>query len=58
MKQAQVQAQQFQEKLKKAQDSLADSPVVGESGAGLVKITMCSKADGVQAKKIEIDDNK
>jgi DNA-binding YbaB/EbfC family protein len=34
------QAQQMQEKMQKAQADLADMEVVGESGAGMVKITM------------------
>jgi nucleoid-associated protein EbfC len=34
------QAQQMQETMKKAQDELANLEVVGESGAGMVKITL------------------
>lgn len=39
MKQAQV----MQEKLKKAQDELAQTEVTGESGGGMVKVTMTGK---------------
>jgi DNA-binding YbaB/EbfC family protein len=46
------QAQQMQENLKKVQDEIARTEVNGESGAGLVKVTMTGKHD---VKKIEID---
>jgi nucleoid-associated protein EbfC len=39
------QAQAMQDNLKKAQDELATIEVVGESGAGLVKVTMTCKHD-------------
>lgn len=48
MKQAQV----MQDNLKKAQDELAQMEVVGESGAGLVKVTMTCKH---VVKRVEID---
>src|SRR5829696_5211794 len=40
------------ENLKKAQDELAQIEVSGESGAGLVKVTMTCKHD---VKRVEID---
>ena len=39
------QAQAMQENLKKAQDELATIEVEGQSGAGLVKVTMTCKHD-------------
>ncbi|CAN7368904.1 YbaB/EbfC family nucleoid-associated protein [Rhizobacter sp. LjRoot28] len=46
------QAQAMQENLKKAQDELATIEVEGQSGAGLVKITMTCKHD---VKRVVID---
>ena len=46
------QAQQMQENMKKMQDDLAKMEVVGESGAGMVKVTMNGKHG---AKRVEID---
>ncbi len=46
------QAQQMQENLKKVQDEIAQAVVTGESGAGLVKVTMTGKHD---IKKVQID---
>jgi DNA-binding YbaB/EbfC family protein len=46
------QAQQMQEKMQKAQEEIANSEVYGESGAGLVKVTMTGKHD---VKRVEID---
>lgn len=46
------QAQQVQEKMQKLQDELARAEVVGEAGAGLVKVTMNGK-HGV--RKVSID---
>ena len=47
------QAQQMQEKMKQAQDELANITVVGESGGGMVSITMPCKNE---IKKIKIDE--
>jgi len=46
------QAQQMQENMHKAQEEIARLEVTGESGAGLVKITMTGKHD---VKKVAID---
>ena len=46
------QAQAMQENLKRAQDELASIEVEGQSGAGLVKVTMTCKHD---VKRIQID---
>ena len=47
-----AQAQAMQEKVRRAQNALADQTVTGSSGGGLVKITMtCVK----EANKCEID---
>lgn len=46
------QAQTMQDNLKKAQDELALMDVEGQSGAGLVKITMTCKHD---VKRVAID---
>ena len=46
------QAQAMQENLKRAQDELASIEVEGQSGAGLVKVTMTCKHD---VKRIVID---
>ena len=46
------QAQAMQENLKKAQDELATIEVEGQSGAGLVKVTMTCKHD---VKRVAID---
>ena len=46
------QAQAMQDNLKKAQDELATIEVEGQSGAGLVKVTMTCKHD---VKRIAID---
>jgi len=48
------QAQDMQENLKKAQEEIARLEVTGESGAGLVKVTMTGKHD---VKRISIDDS-
>lgn len=46
------QAQAMQDNLKRAQDELATLEVEGQSGAGLVKITMTCKHD---VKRVAID---
>jgi DNA-binding YbaB/EbfC family protein len=46
------QAQAMQENLKRAQEELASIEVEGQSGAGLVKVTMTCKHD---VKRITID---
>ena len=46
------QAQQMQENMKKAQDQLATIEVEGQSGAGLVKVTMTCKHD---VRRVVID---
>ncbi len=46
------QAQAMQDNLKKAQDELAQLEVIGESGAGMVRVTMTCKH---VVKRIEID---
>ena len=46
------QAQAMQDNMKKAQDELATMEVIGQSGAGLVKVTMTCKHD---VKRLEID---
>ena len=46
------QAQQMQENMRKAQEELAKTEVEGQSGAGLVKVTMTCKH---AVKKVSID---
>ena len=46
------QAQQMQENMKKAQEQLASIEVEGQSGAGLVKVTMTCKHD---VRRVNID---
>lgn len=46
------QAQQMQEKMAKAQEELASIEVQGESGAGMVKVTMTCKHD---VRRVHID---
>lgn len=48
------QAQQMQDKMKEVQDQLAKMEVTGESGAGLVKVTMLGNHN---LKRVEIDDS-
>jgi hypothetical protein len=48
------QAQKMQENLKQAQEEIAATQIQGESGAGLVKITMNGKR---QVQKVIIDDS-
>ena len=46
------QAQQMQANMEKAQKELADAEVVGEAGAGMVKVTMNGRHD---VKRVAID---
>ena len=46
------QAQQMQENLQKTQEKIASTEVEGESGAGMVKVTMTGQHD---VKRVEID---
>jgi len=46
------QAQQMQEQLKKHQEELADMEVDGESGGGMVRITMTGRHD---VRRVSID---
>ena len=48
------QAQQMQEKMAKMQEEIANMEVTGESGAGLVKITITGSHN---VRKIHIDDS-
>ncbi|MCZ6502050.1 MAG: YbaB/EbfC family nucleoid-associated protein [Gammaproteobacteria bacterium] len=48
------QAQEMQEKVQKIQNEIANAEVIGESGAGLIKIIMTGRHD---VKKVEIDDS-
>lgn len=47
-------AQQMQEQMQKAQEEAAKSEVTGESGAGLIKVTMNGRHD---VRKVDIDDS-
>ncbi len=48
------QAQELQEKMKKAQEEVANLEVTGESGAGMVKVTMTGRHD---VRRVQIDDS-
>ena len=48
------QAQLMQERLQKAQDEIAKMEVTGESGAGMVKITVTGNHE---VRRVEIDDS-
>ncbi|PYE32036.1 hypothetical protein DFP83_10745 [Idiomarina fontislapidosi] len=48
------QAQQMQERMQQAQKEIAELEVTGESGAGLVKITMLGNHN---IKRVEIDES-
>lgn len=48
------QAQQMQAKMQKAQEDLANIEVVGESGAGMVKVTMTCNHN---IRRVEVDDS-
>lgn len=47
-------AQEMQENMKKAQADIANTEVIGESGAGLVKITLLGNHN---VRKVEIDES-
>ncbi|MEH6452228.1 MAG: YbaB/EbfC family nucleoid-associated protein [Psychromonas sp.] len=47
-------AQEMQENMKKAQADIANTEVTGESGAGLVKITLLGNHN---VRKVEIDES-
>jgi len=47
------QAQQMQSKMQKAQEDLANIEVIGESGAGMVKVTMTCNHN---VRRVEVDD--
>ena len=46
------QAQKLQEEMKKSQERLASEETIGESGAGMVKVTMNGRHE---VKRVEID---
>ncbi len=46
------QAQQMQDKMQKLQAEIANAEVVGEAGAGLVKVTMTGRHD---VRRVELD---
>ncbi|BDX05748.1 YbaB/EbfC family nucleoid-associated protein [Planctobacterium marinum] len=48
------QAQQMQEKMQKAQEEIANLEVVGEAGAGMVKVTMMGNHN---IKRVDLDDS-
>ncbi len=48
------QAQQMQAKMQKAQEELANMEVVGEAGAGMVKVTMTGSHS---VRRVEIDES-
>lgn len=48
------QAQQMQENMQKAQEEMASITVTGESGAGMVRVTMTCQQE---VRKLEIDDS-
>jgi len=48
------QAQEMQERMQKMQEELANAEVTGESGAGLVKVTMTGRHD---VKQVQVDDS-
>jgi len=54
MQQAQRMQEQMQKQMAKAQEELANSEIQGESGAGLVKVTMTGRHD---VKRVQIDDS-
>lgn len=47
------QAQEMQERMQKMQEEIANTEVTGESGAGMIKVTMTGRHD---VKRVQIDD--
>lgn len=47
-------AMQFQERVKEVQDQLKNITITGESGGGLVKVTMAASGD---CRRVEIEDS-
>lgn len=54
MQQAQRMQEQMQKNMQKAQEALAQAELIGEAGAGLVKVTMTGQHD---VKRVSIDDS-
>lgn len=54
MQQAQRMQEQMQKQMQKAQEELGSTELVGESGAGLVKVVMTGRHD---VKRVQIDDS-
>ena len=54
MQQAQRMQEQMQKQMAKTQEELAATELTGESGAGLVKVTMTGRHD---VKRVQIDDS-
>lgn len=48
------QAQQMQDRMQKAQEEVANMEITGESGAGMVKVTMLGNHN---VRRVEIDDS-
>lgn len=48
------QAQQMQERMQKMQEEIAKTEIIGESGAGMVKVTMLGNHN---VKRVELDDS-
>lgn len=48
------QAQQMQDKMQKMQEDIAKMEIVGEAGAGMVKVTMLGNHN---VKRVDIDDS-
>ncbi len=46
------QAQKLQEEMKKSQERMASEEIIGESGGGMVKVTMTGRHE---VKRVEID---
>ncbi|MAR92881.1 MAG: YbaB/EbfC family nucleoid-associated protein [Pseudomonadota bacterium] len=46
------QAQEMQERMQKLQEEIANAEVTGESGAGMVKVTMTGRHD---VKRVQLD---